>query len=70
MPAVAVPSRNSAAVSLTPRPQRFCTCMKSVVPKGLAMKARAKMAKAYSVPVSGSANGKNTWGNTITEAIP
>ena len=43
--------------------------MKMAVPIGRAMKANEKMAKEYSVPFSWSANGKNTDGNTSTEAM-
>ena len=44
--------------------------MNSAVPKGRATKARAKMAKAYSVPVSGSAKGKKRAGKTRMDARP
>ena len=70
MPAVAVPSRNKAAVSLTLRPQWRWMVMNSAVPKGRAMKAKEKMVKAYSKPSRRPAKGKNTDGNTRTEAIP
>ncbi len=43
MPTVAVPSRNSAAVSLMPRPQRRWMRMNSAVPNGRATKASAKI---------------------------
>ena len=45
MPAVAVPSRNSAAVSLMPRPHWRWIHMKRAVPKGRATKAKANSMK-------------------------
>ena len=70
MPAVAVPSTKSAAVSFTLRPQRRCTVMNNAVPNGREMKANEKIANAYSSPCRSSANGKKTWGNTRTAAMP
>ena len=69
MPAVAQPSRKSAAVSLTPRPQRRSIAMKITVPNGLAIKASAKSTKDQSTPESGSRKGNITRGNTSTEAM-
>src|SRR3954454_19374768 len=63
------PSRNKAIVSFTPRPCRRSTAMKMTEPIGRAMKASEKTAKEYRVAVRGSAKGKNTLGNTTTEAI-
>lgn len=68
MPAVAQPSRKSASVSLTPRPQRRSMTMKIIVPKGRATKASAKSRKDQSIAVSGSAKGNITRGKTSTEA--
>ena len=70
MPAVAVPSRNRATVSLTPRPQRAWIDMNSTVPIGRATNASEKIANDHSVPCSRSMNGKNTAGNTSADAIP
>ena len=70
MPAVLVPSRNSAAVSLVPRLQRCWIQRKSTVPSGRETNARANTANESSVACSGSANGKNTFGNTSAEAMP
>jgi|GEM_PF-5758416 len=70
MPQVAVPSRNRAAVSLAPRPQRRCTAIDSAVPNGRAMKANEKITNAHSMPSSSLSNGKNTLGNTSTQAMP
>src|SRR6478752_1286279 len=44
--------------------------MPASVPIGRATKASASKAKAYKVPCSRSANGKNTAGKTSTEAMP
>ncbi len=70
MPAVLVPSRNSAAVSLVPRLQRDWIHRNSTVPSGRAMNASANTANEYRVACSGSAKGKNTFGNTSAEAMP
>jgi hypothetical protein len=70
MPAVEVPSRNSEAVSLVPRPKRRWSAMKAMVPIGRAMKANEKTTKERRMPSSALAKGKNTDGNTSTEAIP
>ena len=70
MPAVAVPSRNRLMVSLTPRPQRACRAMNSMVPSGRATNASANSANDHSVPCRRSMNGKNTAGNTSAEAMP
>ena len=70
MPAVAVPSRNSALVSLTPRPQRDWIFMKSTVPNGRAMNASANTANAASVPSRRSRNGKKIDGKISAEAMP
>ena len=70
MPTVAVPSRNSAMVSLVPRPQRRWIAIDTAVPMGRAMNANEKMTKAHSVPSSCGSNGKNTRGNTSTQAMP
>ena len=70
MPAVDVPSRNSAIVSLVPRSKRRCSIMNKTVPSGRAMKANEKITNEYRVPFSGVANGKNTAGNTSTDAMP
>ena len=43
--------------------------MKTSEPKGRAMKASEKIAKDHSVPVSASTKGKNSTGNTSTEAM-
>ena len=69
MPTVAVPSRNSAAVS-GGAPQRRWMAMDSAVPMGRAMKAKLKMTKDQSVPSSAGSNGKNTRGKTSTQAMP
>ncbi|MNT30824.1 hypothetical protein D3C72_1666360 [compost metagenome] len=58
MPTVAVPSRNSDAVSLMPRPQRRWMRMNSAVPNGRPMNAKEKIVKLYSSPASSLANGK------------
>lgn len=65
-----VPSRNSAAVILVPRLQRSWMRRNSAVPTGRAMNASANTANEYSVACNGSANGKNTRGNTSAEAMP
>ena len=70
MPAVDVPSRNSAIVSLVPRPKRRWISMNSTEPNGRAMNATEKIANDQSVPSSGASNGKNSAGNTSTEAMP
>ena len=70
MPAVEMPSRNSAIVSLASRPKRRWTAMEMTVPKGRAMKAKEKITKAKSVPSRRFSKGKNTAGKTRTEAIP
>ncbi len=44
--------------------------MKAIEPMGRAMKAKAKITKAYNVPSRPRSNGKNTAGNTSTEAMP
>jgi hypothetical protein len=70
MPAVEMPRRNRAVVSFASRPKRRWIAMKAMEPIGRAMKANAKMTKAYSVPSRPRSNGKNTLGNTSTEAMP
>ena len=70
IPAVEQPSRNKAAVSLVLRPKRRWMAMPPSVPSGRTMKATANSAKASKVPSSRSTNGKNTDGNTSTEAMP
>ena len=70
MPAVAVPSRNRAAVILVPRLQRAWMRRNSAVPSGREMNARAKIANEYRVACRGSAKGKNPFGNTRAEAMP
>ena len=70
MPAVATPIRNSATVSFISRPKRFCKAMNAMVPNGRATKARAKMLNAYNSPSRRDTKGKNTEGNTSTDAIP
>ena len=69
MPAVAQPSRNSAIVSLAPRPKRMSIWVNSNVPNGRAMNASEKTANDQSTPSSGSAKGNITFGKTSTEAI-
>ena len=66
---VEVPSRNSAVVSLAPRPNFWSMAMNRAVPSGRARKARAKTAKDSSVPPTGPAKGKISCGNTTTEAM-
>ena len=58
MPAVEVPSRNSATVSLAPRPKRRWIAMNITVPTGRAMKASEKITKEYSVPFSAVREGE------------
>ncbi len=70
MPAVDVPSTNSAIVNLAARPQRRWIAIDTIVPIGRAMNASAKIANAYSVPSSFASYGKNTDGNTSTDAMP
>ncbi len=70
MPAVAVPSRNNAAVSLMLRPQRCWIAMNKAVPSGRAMNAKEKIVKESSSPSSCLTNGKNTLGKISTEAMP
>ena len=70
MPAVEMPSRKSAIVSLASRPKRCCRRMKTMVPIGRAMNANENTTKASSVPSSPFSNGKNTDGNTSAEAMP
>ena len=67
---VQLPSRNSAIVSLKASPQRRWMAMDKAVPKGRAMKAREKMAKAISVPSSRDRKGNSSDGNTRTQAMP
>ena len=68
MATVEVPSRNSATVSLMPRPKGRWIAMK-IVPSGRATNASENIANEYSVPSSRSANGKKTLGKTTTEAM-
>ena len=70
MPAVQVPSRNRATVSLVLRSQRRWIHMKATVPIGRATNARAKIANDHKVPSSLPRNGKKIDGNTSTEAMP
>ena len=70
MPAVEVPSRNSAAVSLMPRPKRRWMRMNTIVPTGRAMKANEKTTNEYSVAFRRDSKGKKTAGNTSTDAMP
>ncbi len=70
MPAVELPSKNSAMVSLVARPQRRWIAIDSTVPIGRAMNASEKIAKAQSVPSRRPMSGKNTAGKTSTEAMP
>ncbi|MNT30796.1 hypothetical protein D3C72_1666070 [compost metagenome] len=65
-----MPSRNSAIVSLVSRPKRRWIAIEITVPKGRAMKANEKITKAQSTPSRRCSNGKNTAGNTSTEAMP
>ena len=59
MPAVEVPSTNSASVSLVPRPHRRWISMNTTVPIGRAMNASEKTANESSVPSRRDSNGKN-----------
>ena len=70
IPTVALPSRNSAMVSLGAMPQRRCMTMPNAVPTGRAINASANTAKAASMPSSVDRNGKKTCGNTSTQAMP
>src|SRR5690606_12194001 len=70
MPAVAVPSMNSASVNFGPRPQRRCTAMKMAVPNGRQMNANEKITNDHSVPYSGVSKGKKICGKTATQAMP
>ena len=70
MPAVEIPSRNSASVSFVSRPKRRWIDMNATEPMGRAMNAKENRMNAYKVPSNGAAKGKNTEGNTSTEAMP
>src|SRR6187455_385863 len=70
MPTVELPSRNRETVSLAPRPKRRCSAIPARVPIGRTTKASASRAKAYRMPSRRAAKGKNTAGNTSTEAMP
>ena len=63
------PSRNSAIVSLTPRPCRRSTAVKMTRADRPGHEGEREDGEGVQRRRQGSANGKNTFGNTTTEAM-
>ena len=60
---------SNAATSVALRPMRSPKCPNTAEPTGRAKNASAKVASDCSVADAGSAEGKNSCGNTSTAAV-
>jgi len=69
MATVDTPMVSSAATRVALRPTRSPKCPNKAEPTGRAKNATAKVASDCSAPEAGSAEGKNSFGNTSTAAV-
>ncbi len=70
MQKVAIPINSSVVTSIALRPILSPKWPKNTPPNGLAAKPTPNVAKASSVPMSGSDSGKNSGAKTTAAAVP